>query len=414
MLLASATLLGSAFAAPLNEVTAGHFSVTQVRNPNYDNSTFVPRGPLAMYKTYLKYGKPVPEGLAQTIAEYRASVKAKRTGSSGSATTTPASGDEEWITPVSIGTPAQVLNLDFDTGSSDLWVFSSLTPASEKRGQSIYTPTKSSTAKKLTGYTWKISYGDGSSSSGVVYDDKVAIGAVSFASQAVEAAEKVSTEFTSDTSSDGLLGLAFSNLNSVSPKAQNTFFDNIKSTLSSPLFTADLKHNKAGTYTFGKIDTTAYTGEITYTSVSLEPGYWTFDAAGYAIGSGAKVSETIKGIADTGTTLLYLPTAIVEAYYKQVSSAKYNELQGGYTLSCSAAAPAFSFYIGSAKITIPGDYITFEPLTTGGATCFGGLQTNTGIGMNIFGDIALKAAFVVFEHAEGSTPRLGWASKTLS
>lgn len=44
---------------------------------------------------------------------------------------------------------------------------------------------------------------------------------------------------------------------------------------------------EAGTYEFGAIDTSAYTGEIAYTSVSTSPGYWTFDAAGYSIGSAA-------------------------------------------------------------------------------------------------------------------------------
>jgi hypothetical protein len=238
-------LLGLAAAHPVNEIRPGSFKVTQVRNSNYDNSTFVPRAALAMYKTYLKFGKPVPDSIAQTVADYRSNKTAnlaRRT--TGSAVNTPLSYDEEYITPVSIGTPAQVLNLDFDTGSSDLWVFSSLTTSSDVDGQTVYKPGQSSTSSRLTGATWKISYGDGSSSSGVVYTDVVNVGGVSFASQAVEAAQTVSSEFTSDADSDGLLGLGASSINTVSPTQQNTFFDNIRASLDSPVFTADLKHSE--------------------------------------------------------------------------------------------------------------------------------------------------------------------------
>lgn len=86
---------------------------------------------MSVKKTYLKYGKPVPDWLEEAVANLTSSsnVVGRDTGS---ATTTPIdSNDDAYITPVSIGTPAQVLNLDFDTGSSDLWVFSSETPSSQ-------------------------------------------------------------------------------------------------------------------------------------------------------------------------------------------------------------------------------------------------------------------------------------------
>jgi hypothetical protein len=50
--------------------------------------------------------------------------------------------------------------------------------------------------------------------------------------------------------------------------------------------------------------------------------------------------------------------------------------------------------------------INFAPVD--GNTCFGGLQSDDGIGFSIFGDVAIKAALVVFDLGN---KRLGWAQK---
>ena len=103
----------------------------------------------------------------------------------------------------------------------------------------------------MSGETWNITYGDGSGASGTVYADKVVVGGVTATTQAVEAATSVSSQFTQDTDNDGLLGLAFSSINTVKPQQQNTFFDTVKSSLAKQLFTADLKKGQAGSYDFG-------------------------------------------------------------------------------------------------------------------------------------------------------------------
>lgn len=230
---------------------SGTISLKQVRNVRTQGKA--KNGPAQLVRAYLKYGAAVPEDLSSAVSRIRNKIisdlqsvrlpslpiKDKRT--TGSAPATPEEYDVEYLTPVQIGTPPQTLNLDFDTGSADLWVYSSATPPSDVNGQEVYTPSASNTSSKLQGSTWDISYGDGSSSSGDVYYDNVTVGGLSVYPMAVEAATDVSAEFTADSDIDGLLGLAFSKLNTVSPKKEKTFFEAARATLDKYLFTADLK-----------------------------------------------------------------------------------------------------------------------------------------------------------------------------
>ena len=290
------------------------------------------------------------------------------------------------------------------------WVFSSELPRTEQNGHSIYNPAKSSTSKVSNGETWKISYGDGSSASGNVYTDVVNVGGTSVTGQVVELAQTISSEFAQDQS-DGLLGLAFSSINTVKPNQAKTFFANAESSLDSPLFTANLKKGQPGSYNFGYIDSSEYTGEITYTAVDNSQGFWGFTTSGYTIGSGSPVRQSISAIADTGTTLLLLPDDLVSAYYSKVSGASNSQTDGGYVFPCSATLPDLTLQIEGYAAVVPGNYMNYAPASASGS-CFGGLQSNSGIGLSIFGDVFLKAQFVVFSDAAGG-PQLGFAAKDL-
>ncbi|KAL1623170.1 hypothetical protein SLS54_004657 [Diplodia seriata] len=394
-----------AFAAPqvvgpLNQT----FTIPQV-----PHAQVLKNGPLAVQRTYLKYGVPVPDFVSEAVANSAAAAAAADAAglSERSVAATPADGfDTLYLSPVTLG--SDTLNLYLDSGSSDLWVFSTLMASGSTNGQSLYNPSRSGVL--LPQQSWTITYGDGSGGSGLVYADKVVVGEVTATKQSVEAATSASSLFVQDTNSDGVMGLAFSNLNSVRPTPQRTFFDTVKNTLAKPLFTALLKKGAAGKYDFGFLDTTSYTGSIVYTNVltTPKPGFWGFNATGYSIGSGAVVQKSISSIIDTGTSLFYLPSDVVAAYYARVPGASKSTYFGGWIVPCTSTPPAFSTVISGSLVTMPGSYLIYGAVDQSN-NCYGGIQENTGIGFSIYGLIFLKSQYIVFDQTSANAPRLGFA-----
>lgn len=72
---------------------------------------------------------------------------------------------------------------------------STLNQASAQNQQVPFDATKSSTFNKISGATWKISYGDGSSASGDVGTDVIDLGGLKVEKQAVELAKQLSQQF---------------------------------------------------------------------------------------------------------------------------------------------------------------------------------------------------------------------------
>ncbi|EKG11095.1 Peptidase A1 [Macrophomina phaseolina MS6] len=282
--------------------------------------------------------------------------------------------------------------------------------AGSANGQTLYNPSRSGTL--LPQQSWAVTYGDGSGASGLVYADKAVVGEVTATRQAVEAATSASSLFIQDTNSDGIMGLAFSSINSVRPTPQRTFFDTVKSQLARPLFTALLKKGAAGKYDFGFVNASSYTGAITYTNVltTPKPGFWSFNATGYSVGNGNIVTKNIPGIVDTGTTLFYLPSDVVAAYYGKIPGAYSSSYFGGWILPCTSTPPAFSSVIGGSLITMPGAHLIYGAVDASN-NCYGGIQENTGIGFSIYGLIFLKSQFVVFDQTTSTAPRIGFAKQ---
>ena len=157
----------------------------------------------------------------------------------------------------------------------------------------------------------------------------------------------------------------------VVPRKQLTFFDNVKASLPEPIFAVDLRRGAPGTYSFGAVDTGAFTGPIYYAPVDAQrTGLWHFTAAGYGVGTDAVNTTPVEAVADTGSSVMYLPNDIVRDYYSQVEGAKYSNAVAGWSFACDAKMPDFRLKIADYEATVPGSYINYAPNEDGSGSEF--------------------------------------------
>ncbi|KAI9927571.1 hypothetical protein ASPWEDRAFT_44896 [Aspergillus wentii DTO 134E9] len=375
-------------------------------------------GPYYLGSALQQTGRPYTEkavgGKAHILHSLRK--KSAESGKTGEVEADDVQNDAMYLAEVDIGTPAQKLNLDFDTGSADLWVWSTELPSdvsSQHKDGKVFDPSKSSTFSKKDGSTWEISYGDGSSASGDVGNDIVNIGGVAIKDQAVELANKMSSAFAQGAG-DGLLGLAFSNINTVKPLAVKTPVESMIAQSDIPkstaLFTAKLGSWKDANepdkgesfYTFGYIDqdTVKAAGEeeVHYTPVDNSQGFWMFDSASATI-NGKSISRAgNKAIADTGTTLALVDDETCQAIYDAIPGASYDNDSQGYIYPSNTTVdklPTVTFAVGDKQFTVQKEDLGFVEAKSG--YFYGGIQSRGSMSMDILGDTFLKGIYAVFD-----------------
>jgi len=191
--------------------------------------------------------------------------------------------------------------------------------------------------------------------------------------------------------------LAFSTLNTIKPQKQTTFFDSVMPQLKMPVFSVNLKNDSTGTYEFGNIDNSKFTGSLTNVPVNAASGFWQVDSPTVTVGN-MKIANQggSPAIADTGTSLLLVDPQVATAYYSKVQGAVNNSQVGGFTYPCNAQLPDFGVAMGPTYTAmIPGNAITFAQVDAN--TCFGGVQSNGGANLQIYGDVMFKTQYVVFD-----------------
>ncbi|KAF8975338.1 hypothetical protein BGZ46_009201 [Entomortierella lignicola] len=328
-------------------------------------------------------------------------------GSTGKVPLTNVHPDVEYYGSVSVGSPAQVVKLDFDTGSSDIWFPSSTCTTSACKKHTRFNSSKSSTYKK-DGRSWQISYGDGSSASGILGSDIVNVGGVSVR-QTIGLATAESSQFGSSPE-DGLFGLGFDTIESVS--GVKTFMDNAiaAGAVAKPVvsvFLPSVRRNGGvgGEYLFGGIDSTKYTGSLTYVPVT-QKGYWQIHVSDASY-NGASLGQSSEGIIDTGTTLIIVGDAAAQAIHNKIKGS-VNDPNNGWLVPCSLKTNTgnIGFKLGGKTFNVPLADLAFEDVGDGSGNCVSGVQGGQD-DLWILGDVFIKNNYCVF--SQTSSPSIGIA-----
>jgi len=282
----------------------------------------------------------------------------------------------QYFIEVEVGTPAQKFTVVPDTGSSNLWLYSSTCWSIPCWYHDTYNAKKSSTYKK-DGSAFDITYGSGGVKGTVSYD-VAKIGDVESTMGLGEVTHVSGVSFYASQMS-GILGLAY---DSISVDGLNTWLTN--SEMQDKSFSFYLKDDTEESYmvipgmdeeNFSTIDTHKV----------VEEKYWALQLDSIAQGSKSIPASDYKAVIDSGTSLLVGPKAIVDPLIDGIKVRR--------TCAGVDKLPTLSFTIDGTEYPLtPEDYVL--KITQDGTTeCLLGIQSMDfpeGFNYFILGDVFMR------------------------
>lgn len=238
---------------------------------------------------------------------------------------------ELWTGELTIGTPPQPIQVDFDTGSADLIV-----------NAAAYDPSKSTTSASAQS-NFTIAYGDGTNATGGVYTDKLQIGALT-ANQAFIG--RSATNFLADqTNRQALAGLAFpkvANFKKGTPLFNTLMNEHL---LTAPVFQMQLRQN-GSSLTFGAAAPNPVWVPVT------KPAWWSvrFVVNGHQT----------YGLLDSGTTLILAPVKDAQKLFKGLRLSTQTNSDGSVqALYDCKAPPSISLALGRFNLVLSSDSVGY-------------------------------------------------------
>ncbi|WWD21491.1 hypothetical protein CI109_105977 [Kwoniella shandongensis] len=320
--------------------------------------------------------------------------------------------DTSYSASLSVGTPAQTMDVVLDTGSSDLWVASDKCTTSACDSMETYNSGSSSTSANMTS-SFSIEYGSGQAA-GTLVQDLVTLGGYSVAEQTFASCDDVSSGLLSSGVS-GIMGLSWQAL--AYSKATPWWLTLAQSsTWNQKLFAfylgryrnvagASSLESDGGRATFGYLDSSLYSGSVTYVAVGSNAQYWQIPIDSISMqGSSISLGGSKMAAIDTGTTLIGGPESIIASIYAAIPGSK--RMTGSYAsyyeYPCTTSVN-FEIKFGGFNIKVTdqdfnlGKYSSDTSMCTG-AAYVQSLSSSSPVQW-IVGDAVLKNTYTVFRYS---------------
>jgi hypothetical protein len=283
----------------------------------------------------------------------------------------------QYMANVNVGTPAQTFTVIPDTGSSNLWIYSSTCTAIPCLYHKTYDNTKSSTYVK-NGEAFDITYGSGSIQ-GSVSEDVVDFGDAEAKKFGFGEVTAVSGAAFYASDMEGILGLAYG---SISVDKLPTFVDSDQETDKSFSFYLHANPEKSHITMPGHDQDS--NDEFQFHDV-IEQRYWSLKLNSISVGDNKIDASSYKAVIDSGTSVLVGPNTLVAPMIKDIPQEP----------DCSTidSLPNITFTIDETDYELtPQDYIL--KITSGGDTeCVRGIMGSdfpAGFDYFILGDTLIR------------------------
>jgi len=285
----------------------------------------------------------------------------------------------QYFVNISVGTPAQEFTVVPDTGSSNLWMYSSSCHSIACLRHKRYSSKKSSTYVK-DGQDFVIQYGSGGVT-GTTSKDTVTMGDAVAKEMTFGEITKTSGAMFLVSQLDGILGLAYP---TISVDKLPVFID--ESDVKSHSFGFYLHNNPDKSYMVipGKDEDAKFTKIATHKVI--EETYWALDLKGLKNGDKTVDVTGYKGVIDSGTSLIAGPEAIV------------SPLIDGITVNqdCSGqdSLPDLTFTLDSTEYVLKPEHYVLQVTQLGQTECLLGIQAIKGTPADfkylIMGDVFMR------------------------